>query len=101
MNTIRVLLVEEIRLVRELLKGLLNDQPDMHVAGSGDIYSGYRWFQDQTAGAIEGPGIFSVPMWVYRALFFAWATWMAFALVGWLRWAFNAWKSNGLWRVAD
>jgi len=33
MNTIRVLLVEEIRLVRELLKGLLNDQPDMHVAG--------------------------------------------------------------------
>jgi hypothetical protein len=23
---------------------------------------------------------------------------MAFALVGWLRWAFNAWKSNGLWR---
>ena len=33
MNTIRVLLVEEVRLVRELLKVLLNDQPDMHVAG--------------------------------------------------------------------
>ena len=32
MNTIRVLLVEEVRLVRELLKTLLNDQPDMHVA---------------------------------------------------------------------
>lgn len=32
MNTIRVLLVEEVRLVRELLKSLLNDQPDMHVA---------------------------------------------------------------------
>jgi hypothetical protein len=73
-------------------------QPDMHVAGSGDIYGGYRWFQDQTAGVIEGPSLFSVPMWVYRALFFAWATWMAFALVGWLRWAFNAWKANGLWR---
>ncbi len=73
-------------------------QPDMHVSGSSDIYGGYRWFQDQTAGAIEGPSIFSVPMWVYRALFFAWATWMAFALVGWLRWAFNAWKSGGLWR---
>jgi len=73
-------------------------QPDMHISGSGDIYGGYRWFQDQTSGVIEGPSIYSVPMWVYRALFFAWATWMAFALVGWLRWAFNAWKSNGLWR---
>jgi hypothetical protein len=37
-------------------------------------------------------------MWVYRTLFFAWASWMAFALVRWLRWAFNAWKTGGLWR---
>ncbi len=58
-----------------------------------------RWFQDQTAGVLESPSIFSVPMWVYRALFFAWASWMAFALVRWLRWAFNAWKTDGLWRV--
>ena len=74
-------------------------QPDMHVAGTGDplqrLSTGSR---TRPPGAIEGPGIFSVPMWVYRALFFAWATWMAFALVGWLRWAFNAWKANGLWR---
>jgi hypothetical protein len=34
-------------------------------------------------------------MWIYRALFFAWASWMAFALVRWLRWAFNAWKTGG------
>ena len=25
----------------------------------------------------------------------------AFALVGWLRWAFNAWKANGLWRAKN
>jgi hypothetical protein len=37
-------------------------------------------------------------MWSYRLLFFIWAGWMAFALVGWLRWAFNAWKTNGLWK---
>jgi hypothetical protein len=73
-------------------------QPDMHVAGTGDSYGGYSWFQDQTTGAIEGPSLFSVPMWVYRALFFAWASWMAFALVRWLRWAFNAWKAGGLWK---
>ena len=30
-KTIRLMLVEEVRLVRELLKGLLNEQPDIHV----------------------------------------------------------------------
>jgi hypothetical protein len=75
--------------------------PDMHIAGSRGLGAGYSWFQDQTAGVLESPSIFSVPMWVYRALFFAWASWMAFALVRWLRWAFNAWKSCGLWRGAE
>jgi hypothetical protein len=75
--------------------------PDMHIAGGGGGSGGYTWFQDQTSGVLENPSIFSVPMWVYRALFFAWASWMAFALVRWLRWAFNAWKSGGLWRSAE
>jgi hypothetical protein len=73
--------------------------PDMHIAGGSGLGGGYTWFQDQTAGVLESPSIFSVPMWVYRALFFAWASWMAFALVRWLRWAFNSWKSDGLWRA--
>jgi hypothetical protein len=78
--------------------GLLAN-PDMHIAAANLPYAGYTWFQDQTRGAIEGPTIISVPMWVYRGLFFAWALWMAFALVRWLRWAFDAWKSGGHWRV--
>jgi hypothetical protein len=73
-------------------------QPDMHVTTIGSRYGEFAWFQDQTRSAIEGPTLISVPMWVYRTLFFAWALWMAFALVRWLRWAFNAWKSGGLWR---
>ena len=74
-------------------------QPDMAIAGPWHYGGGTMWwFVDQTDGVIEAPSIFSVPMWVYRALFFAWASWMAFALVRWLRWAFNAWKANGLWR---
>jgi hypothetical protein len=75
-------------------------QPDMHIAATGAPNGAYTWFVDQTAGAVEGPTLISVPMWVYRGLFFAWALWMAFALVRWLRWAFNAWKSGGLWRGA-
>jgi hypothetical protein len=87
-----------ITLVFSGIRNGLLAQPDMHIAGSGDQYGGYAWFQDQTKGVIEGPSLYSAPMWVYRALFFAWASWMAFALVRWLRWAFNAWKAGGLWR---
>ncbi len=77
--------------------GLLS-APDMGVTGPGSGFGRFAWFQDQTAGALESPTIYSVPMWSYRLLFFVWAGWMAFALVGWMRWAFNAWKTGGLWR---
>jgi len=56
------------------------------------------WFADQTTGEIAAPTVISAPMWLYRALFFAWACWMAFALVRWLRWGFSAWKTGGAWR---
>lgn len=78
--------------------GLLS-APDMGVTGPGSGYGSFSWFADQTSGPLEAPSIWSVPMWVYRALFFAWASWMAFALVRWLRWAFNAWKTGGLWHA--
>jgi len=78
--------------------GLLS-APDMGVTGTSSGYGQFAWFQDQTAGALESPTIYSVPIWSYRLLFFVWAGWMAFALVGWLRWAFNAWKTGGLWRA--
>jgi hypothetical protein len=77
--------------------GLLS-APDMGVTGAGSGFGQFTWFQDQTAGALDSPVIYSVPIWTYRLLFFVWAGWMAFALVGWLRWAFNAWKTGGLWR---
>ena len=77
--------------------GLLS-APDMGVEGIDSGSGTFTWFQDQTGGLVESPAVLSVPMWCYRLLFFVWAGWMAFALVKWLRWAFNAWKTNGLWR---
>ena len=78
--------------------GLLAN-PDMHVESHSYFNGDYAWFVDQTRGAIEGPTLISAPIWIYRVLFFAWALWMAFALVRWLRWGFSAWKSGGLWRA--
>jgi hypothetical protein len=102
-NTVQVLLAVFTVLAISLLvfsgirNGLLS-APDMGVVGPGSGYNGFSWFQDQTAGTLEMPSVYSVPMWVYRTLFFVWAGWMAFALVGWLKWAFNAWKAGGLWK---
>jgi hypothetical protein len=90
-----------VTLITLVFSGIRNGllaYPDMHITGGNGLGGGYTWFQDQTTGVLESPSIFSVPMWVYRTLFFAWASWMAFALVRWLRWAFNAWKTGGLWR---
>jgi hypothetical protein len=100
-NAVQTLLAAFTVIVISLLvfsgirNGLLST-PDMGVEGA--YADEFRWFQDQTTGVIEVPTVWSVPMWAYRALFFAWACWMAFALVRWLRWAFNAWKAGGLWR---
>jgi hypothetical protein len=92
--TISVLVFSGIR------NGLLS-APDMGVTGPGSGSGNFSWFDDQTAGPLDAPSIWSVPMWTYKVLFLLWAGWMAFALVRWLRWAFNAWKTNGLWRSAE
>jgi hypothetical protein len=90
--TISVLVFSGIR------NGLLS-APDMGVTGPGSGSRSFSWFADQTAGLLDAPSIWSVPMWIYKLLFLLWAGWMAFALVRWLRWAFNAWKTGGLWRT--
>jgi hypothetical protein len=78
--------------------GLLS-APDMGVEGIDSGSGTFAWFQDKTSGVLDTPAVYSVPMWSYRLLFFVWAGWMAFALVKWLRWAFSAWKTHGLWRA--
>jgi hypothetical protein len=102
-NTVQVLLAAftVIAIFALLFSGIRNgllSAPDMGVEGANSWIGQFQWFQDQTAGALDLPAVYSVPMWSYRLLFFVWAGWMAFALVGWLRWAFNAWKSHALWR---
>ncbi|RMG51905.1 MAG: hypothetical protein D6717_12450, partial [Gammaproteobacteria bacterium] len=43
--------------------------------------------------------ILSLPLWVYRVLMLGWALWLAFALLGWLRWGWEALQQGGLWRA--
>jgi len=35
---------------------------------------------------------------VWRGLMLAWALWLAWSLIAWLRWGWSAYGSGGLWR---
>jgi hypothetical protein len=80
--------------VRQSLLG----SPDMGVTGGSSYGTSFDWFLDRTEGPLSTPLVISAPMWVYRALMFAWALWIALALLRWLRWAWQAWKTHGFWR---
>lgn len=102
-NTVQVLLAgfTVIAIAALVFSGIrygLMSSPDMGVAGPGSNGSTFTWFNDQTESGLSQPTILTVPMWVYRGLMFAWACWIAFALIRWLKWAFSAWTSQGFWR---
>lgn len=84
-------------LVAAVPKGLLG-LPDMHVAGNGSSGWLLRWFADRTADALPRAGALSLPLWVYKVAMLAWALWLANALIGWLRWGFDAWTRGGYWK---
>ncbi len=87
-------------LISAIPKGLLG-LPDMHVAGNDSSAWSLRWFADQSANALPSGGVFSVSLWVYKLAMLAWALWLANALIGWLRWGFDAWTHGGYWRKRE
>jgi hypothetical protein len=42
--------------------------------------------------------IISAPLLLYRVLMLAWALWLAFKLVHWVKWGWQAYCSPALWR---
>lgn len=86
-----VILIEAIR------HGLLG-RPDMHVAGNGSDAQLLRWYTDRVAAQPPTASVISAPIVVYRLLMLAWALWLAFAILKWLRWAWTCFAVDGLWR---
>ncbi len=79
------------------MNGLL-DNLDMQVVGNGSSATSLRWFADQAPGLLPGAGALTLPSWSYKALMLAWALWLAFALLRWLRYAWLAFGTGGFWR---
>lgn len=87
-------------LISAVPRGLLG-LPDMHVAGNGSTAWQLSWFADQTVDALPRGGVFSVSLWFYKIAMLLWALWLANALIGWLRWGFDAWTRGGYWRKRE
>lgn len=71
--------------------------PDMRIGGYG-TGPGLEWFADRTDGPLPVATAFNVSIWYYRLAMLAWSLWLAFALVGWARWAWESWTAGGHWR---
>jgi hypothetical protein len=80
-----------------LPSGLLGT-PDMHVTGNGSYGNALTWFADRTDDLLPVATAWSVPIWVYKVLILAWALWLSFALLRWLRWAWQGFAKEGFWR---
>lgn len=84
-------------LVAALQQGLLG-LPEMQIAGNGSTSSRLDWYQDRSGSELPRVWVVSVPILVYRGLMLAWALWLAYRLLGWLRWGWQGLSSPVLWR---
>jgi hypothetical protein len=88
-----------LTVVSAVPRGLLA-HPDMHFAGqAGPDGTPLYWFLDQTQDALPRPGIVSVSLWWYKIAMLAWALWLSFALMRWIKWAWSVFARDGLWRA--
>ncbi len=90
-------LVAIIIICMAIYEGLLGN-PDMQIAGNASSHQWLHWFYDRVEGTLPRPWVFSVPLFVYRIAMLAWALWLAFALLRWIKWAWQCFSSDGLWR---
>jgi hypothetical protein len=78
-------------------QGLLGS-PEMQVAGNGSSISSLHWYLDRHGAQTSPVTVVSAPIWVYRALMLSWALWLAWRLLGWLRWGWQGFAEPELWR---
>ena len=76
--------------------GLLG-QPDMKLAGNGSTSHLLRWYSDHAGHILPKPGVFSFSIIIYRITMLAWALWLAWNLLNWLRWGWSAFSNGRLW----
>lgn len=86
-------------LVSAIPNGLLGT-PDMRIDGVDSSAGSLAWFHDRIDGLLPQPMVISVSIWFYKAAMLAWALWLSFALVRWVRWGWESYTSGRLWAAS-
>ena len=69
-------------------QGLLGS-PAMQVAGNGSSATELNWYSDRSGAQTAPVTVISAPIWIYRLLMLAWALWLAWRMLDWLRWGWQ------------
>lgn len=80
------------------VEGGLLGRPEMQVVGNRSTYATLNWYIDHAAADLPGAWTFTLPLIAWRGLMLLWALWLAWSLLGWLKWAWQALSHGGLWR---
>ncbi len=77
-------------------QGLLG-RPSMQVAGNGSSATDLSWYLDRNGAQTQPVTVVSAPIWIYRLLMLAWALWLAWRLLDWLRWGWRGLVEPTAW----
>ena len=80
------------------VEGGLLGQPEMQIAGNHSSAELLRWYLDRAGPEVQQAWIFSLPVLAYRGLMLAWALWLAWSLLAWLKWGWSVFGQGGWWR---
>jgi len=80
--------------------------PNMSIVGMNSSDHQLNWYSDivqklansDSQVNLPSPWFLSLPLWAYRVLMLAWATWLVVSLIKWLGWAFTCFSTGGMWR---
>lgn len=82
----------------DAVQGGLLGRPEMQVVGNNSSYDMLRWYLDRSGAELQSAWILSLPILVYRGLMLVWALWLAWSLLAWLKWGWNAYGKDDIWR---
>ena len=90
-------LVSLLLLFVAVQQGLLGS-PDMQIAGNQSSAFNLNWYQDRSNSQLPTATIISVPLMTYRIMMLIWSLWLAVSLLNWLKWGWDCFSTDGLWK---
>ena len=87
-------LIAAIVLYLTIQRSLLG-YPDLLVGGNGSTPFELNWYQDRFQNQPDADWAISMSLTAYRMMMLAWSLWLAFSLLGWIRWGWRRLVETG------